>query len=77
MAYGWRVCSFHDAEGEGVDINGRTWRWEFSRQFGPTFLDKDGDPLRVQPAEKSPAWRVFNRWYDEWRAHSAGAPPDG
>lgn len=73
MAYGWRVCCFVEAEGEGMDINGRTWRWEFSRQFGPVFIDKrNGDPLDVQPAEKSPAWPVFERWLAE-RKNATGS----
>jgi hypothetical protein len=67
MAYGVRICSFHDASGEGVDINGRMWRWDFSRQFGPLWIDHRGNPLKVQPAETSPAWSVFNRWYEEWK----------
>lgn len=66
--YGVRICSFHEADGEGVDINGRKWRWEFSSQFGPLFVDPRGNPLKVQPGEKSPAWPVFNRWLDQRRA---------
>lgn len=62
--YGVRICSFHEADGEGVDINGRVWRWEFSRQFGPLFTDGNGKPLENQPGERSPAWPVFNRWYE-------------
>lgn len=66
MSYGVRICYFCEAIGEGVDINGRVWRWEFGRQFGPVFIDKrNGDPLDVQPAEKSPAWPVFEHWLAE------------
>lgn len=73
--YGVRICSFHDADGDGVDYNGRTWRWEFSRLFGPLFVDQRGSPLRVQPGERSPAWKVFERWYEKWRADPTSDSP--
>lgn len=63
--YGIRICSFHETDGEGVDVNGRTWRWEFSSQFGPLFVDTRGNPIKIQPPEKSPAWPVFQCWYDQ------------
>jgi hypothetical protein len=67
MSYGVPICSFHDADGRGTDINGRTWRWEFSRQFGPLFVNPQGKPLKAQPAENSPAWGAFNKWYANWQ----------
>jgi hypothetical protein len=64
MAYGIRLCSFTTVP----DVQRGKWRWEFSEQFGPTFLGKNGDPLKNQPVETSPAWKEFNKWLEEYRA---------
>lgn len=78
MTYGVRLCYFGEAIGEGVDINGRMWRWEFSKQFGPVFVDKThGDPLYVQPAENSPAWPVFELWLAERQHPQHEGSPHG
>lgn len=63
MAYGVRLCSFTTVP----DVRRGKWRWEFSDIFGPTFLGKNGDPLKNQPGEKSPAWGEFNKWLEEYR----------
>jgi hypothetical protein len=55
-------CSHALWIGEG-EHNGKSWRWEFSKYFGPLFLKKDGEPLKKQPiSENHPAWIVFNKW---------------
>jgi hypothetical protein len=57
------LCCTPTHQGEGVDRNGRLWRWEFSPQFGPLFVNQQGDPLLVQPmSERHPVWPVFNEW---------------
>lgn len=74
MAYGVRVCCFHDADGESRC--GR-WRWEFSKMFGPTFVRKNGEPLKNQPEPREPprhqhpAWVAFEEWLSERNANSA------
>ena len=55
-------CSHGYRLGEGVDKNGKTWKFEMWNQFGPQFLRKDGVPLKNQPGEDSPAWDVFEEW---------------
>lgn len=57
-------CSHYMREAEGVDKNGKTWRWEFHNYCGPVFLRKDGQPLKRHPGEHSPAWDVFNKWWE-------------
>lgn len=58
------ICTFTTHTAEGMDRNGRLWRWDFSPEFGPLFLDHKGVPLKVQPiAEKHPAWVPFNEWH--------------
>jgi hypothetical protein len=63
------VCSFVDAEGSGVDRNGKLWRWEFHEYCGPLFLKKNGDPLKNQPmTETHPAWTPFEAWLKDYLA---------
>ena len=52
--------------GEGIDRNGKLWRWEFQERFGPLFLRKDGEPLVNQPiAEDHPAWKPLIEWFEK------------
>ncbi len=55
-------CSHAMHFGAGVDVKGKHWWWEFNPYFGPTFLRKDGEPMRCEPSMKSPAWDVFHQW---------------
>lgn len=50
-----------DGYGE-CTIAGKVWRWEDHRYLGPTFLRKDGEPLKRQPGEKHPVWAEYYRW---------------
>ena len=61
------ACSHAAYYGEGRDAGGRTWRWHFSPLFGPTFVRKDGKPLKRSPAYRPhrPAGAVFEPWYRE------------
>jgi hypothetical protein len=52
--------------GEGIDRNGKLWKWEFTDRFGPLFLRKDGEPMVNQPIhENHPAWEPFREWFDK------------
>ena len=56
-------CSHGVYFGEGIDKNGKLWRWEFQAYYGPMFLKKDGEPLKNQPErENHPAWEPFEVW---------------
>ena len=57
-----KKCSHASYDGAGKDSNGKMWRWRFSPHLGPLFERKDGEPLKRQPSEKSPAWDVFEAW---------------
>ena len=63
------IVSGPDAEGSAV-VNGRTYRWDFHRYMGPTFLRKDGQVLKNQPGEHHPVWPAFDAWLK-------GFPPQG
>ena len=56
-------CSHAIFFGEGTDVNGKVWRWEFNPMFGPTFLNIKKKPLKRQPiSENHPAWKPFEKW---------------
>lgn len=56
------LIDYHDGEGSAV-VNGRTWRWDFHDYCGPTFLRKDGEPMRRFPSENNPVWDAFSEWH--------------
>ena len=65
-AYGSTYCleCLHSVFlGEGIDREGKKWRWKFSPMFGPFFLRKDGEELERQPEDGGEAWETFGRWH--------------
>ncbi|MDO9463725.1 MAG: hypothetical protein Q7J67_00245 [bacterium] len=59
-------CSHGVYFGEGIDKNGKLWRWRFQAYYGPMFLKTDGDPLKNQPErENHPAWGPFEAWQEK------------
>jgi hypothetical protein len=58
------IVTVADAYGEAV-VNGRMWRWEFSKWTGPLFLRADGEPMARQPGAKNPVWAAFEKWQKE------------
>lgn len=40
----------------------REFRFEFHDFLGPTVVGKHGDPMKVQPSERSPFWPALERW---------------
>lgn len=58
------ICCFAEAEGRAT-VRGKEWRWEFSKEFGPIFLRKNGEPLTNQPvSSRHPVWKAFEDWYE-------------
>jgi hypothetical protein len=58
------IVTVPDAEGFAI-VNGRMWRWEFSKWTGPMFLRADGEPMVRQPGEDHPVWAAFEKWRKE------------
>jgi hypothetical protein len=57
-------CSHAYFFGEGKDKNGKLWRWDFNKYFGPLFVKSNREALKKQPiSETHPAWTPFERWY--------------
>ncbi len=46
-------------------LNGKKWRFEDHPYCGPIVVDKNGDPLKVQPPEGSPFWECVSYWYQQ------------
>lgn len=55
------IVTVPDKFGQAV-VNGRTWRWEYSRRTGPVFLRADGEPRVRWPGQKHSVWVAFNKW---------------
>jgi hypothetical protein len=55
------VCDMPDNE---IRVNGRTWRFDFDRQLGPTWLRKDGTERKCQMPNKQ-VWAAFEKWLQE------------
>ena len=58
------IVTVPDADGFAI-VNGRMWRWEFSKRTGPLFLRADGEPRVRQPGEKHPVWAAVEKWQME------------
>ena len=52
------VCDMPDNE---ITVNGRTWRFDFDRCFGPLWLKKDGTERKCQNPNKR-VWEAFDYW---------------
>lgn len=51
-----------------VDVDGKTWRWEFHDYLGPTFLKKNGEPRKCQFPTNKKVWAAFNKWLKEYES---------
>lgn len=58
---------YPDGYGE-AEVNGKTWRWEFHRYCGPTFLKKDGEPRKCQFPKNKKVWVAFEKWHREYES---------
>jgi len=63
------VCSFHDCSGSAM-VGYRIVHWDFSYQFGPLFVSKEGVPWENQPKVTSREWKAFEQWFAELKAEA-------
>lgn len=47
------------------DLNGRVWRFEMHRIFGPFVVDRRGNEVKRQPMQRSPFWKPFQWWHEQ------------
>ena len=55
------VCDLVDQE---ITVNGKVWRFDYDRRFGPLWLKKDGSERRCQNPKKA-VWTAFEQWLIE------------
>lgn len=48
-----------------TDAQGRMWRFENTRMFGPVLLRSDGEPKARQPGQRSAFWLAYEAWRQE------------
>lgn len=51
-----------------IEVDGRTIRFEFHRYLGPTFLNKQEEPIKFPTKENAPEWRGFRKWFGVYHA---------
>lgn len=64
------ACCTNVPEHVITDSQGRKWRFEQTRMFGPIVLRADGEPKVRQPGSRSAFWDA----YDAWRKQHGRAP---
>lgn len=58
------ILTVSDYMDQRIMVNGREWRFDFSKMFGPLWLRKDGEP-RVCQNPKEEVWKAFQQWMTE------------
>jgi len=52
------VCDLPDQQ---VVVNGKVWRFDYDKHFGPLWLTKQGNERRCQNPNKA-VWAAFEEW---------------
>ena len=58
----FHVCSFTDFSDLTIQAGGKSYRFEFSKRFGPTMIGKKGQTIETTPPIRSPFWRALELW---------------
>jgi hypothetical protein len=64
LAYGAIVCG-PDKINQKILVNGRVWRFDFDRWFGPLWLRADGETRKCQNPKKA-VWQAFQEWLEKY-----------
>ena len=65
------IVSFSDACEQEINVNGRTWRFDFDERLGPLWLRKDGEPRKCQCPTSKAVWGAFETWLKKWKRTQA------
>lgn len=66
-----------DASDRVIMVRGKPVRFEFSRRFGPTLINEDGEPMKRQPGPHSAFWKPFGEWLELWLVAHPDPPAPG
>ena len=58
------IVSVCDKPNNVIRVKGRTWRFDFDRHLGPTWLKKDGSERKCQYPNRL-VWLAFEQWLKE------------
>lgn len=61
------ICSSVELSDLTIDAGGKSFRFEYSRMFGPMMLGKRGDPITTFPRLRSPFWPAVQAWERQGR----------
>lgn len=59
------VITVPDLIDQEITVNGRIWRFDYSKSLGPTWLKKNGEPRECQNPNKA-VWQAFEEWLGKW-----------
>jgi hypothetical protein len=59
---GFHICSFTDFDNLLMTAGGHSYRFEFSKRFGPLLLGKRGQTLTTLPPVRSAFWKALQLW---------------
>ncbi len=48
-----------------ITVDGKVWRFDFDRMFGPLWLRKDGIERKCQMPPKK-VWDAFEKWHEKY-----------
>jgi|GEM_PF-4057259 len=57
------IVSTPDYFDQSITVNGRKWRFDFCRRFGPLWLKADGTERKNQNPGAA-VWREFQEWFE-------------
>jgi hypothetical protein len=64
---GFAHISHADVFNQEIEADGKVWRFDYDRRFGPLWLKKNGEPLKNQ-CPPIAVWDAFDLWLKKYSA---------
>ena len=68
------VITVCDLPNQQVTVQGRVWRFDYDRHFGPLWLRKDGTERSCQNPKKE-VWTAFELWLKKYNRKNKTKKP--
>lgn len=65
-----------DEPDQSIVVNGRKWRFDFDRMFGPLWLKSNGTTERKCQNPSRSVWAEFEKWHRAWLKNNPEHKPD-
>ena len=60
--FGNAIISEPDYVNQSIEVEGRTWWFDFDKRLGPLWLRKDGEARKCQCPTNKKVWDAFEEW---------------